>query len=301
LLRVFPPPLIVFSSFALLLAASALCACGPSQSPQSRVPPADHPSAARGEPATKSPEAPQRGGVEAQAPATATPAPRALPKAEPPPRHPFHDPLPDPSTWASAKASRYANLYPADCRKELTKRGLPMKRDRGASPGIATALRFSGALDEIRFLTAPAPSPYRKFDCRLGLTMDDLAEILKAHGVVQLRVDNLYRPRARLPGRRSKKSQHAYGLAMDVTEFLLEDGRTLNVEHNWEPARGTPSCGPEVEIPEERELDILLRNLTCDIARSGLFHHMLTPNHDAAHENHLHLDIKRDERRLWIR
>jgi hypothetical protein len=32
----------------------------------------------------------------------------------------------------------------------------------------------------------------------------------------------------------------------------------------------------------------------CDIVRSGLFHHVLTPSYDAAHRDHLHLDIKRE-------
>jgi hypothetical protein len=39
-----------------------------------------------------------------------------------------------------------------------------------------------------------------------------------------------------------------------------------------------------------------LRNIVCAIARTGFFHHMLTPNYNQAHENHLHFDIKRDEK-----
>jgi hypothetical protein len=38
----------------------------------------------------------------------------------------------------------------------------------------------------------------------------------------------------------------------------------------------------------------------CDVARSGLFHHILTPNHDAAHKNHFHLDIARGARQRII-
>jgi hypothetical protein len=43
---------------------------------------------------------------------------------------------------------------------------------------------------------------------------------------------------------------------------------------------------------------ILLRNFVCKMAAGGWFHHVLTPNHDRAHESHLHLDIKRDSR--WL-
>jgi hypothetical protein len=43
-----------------------------------------------------------------------------------------------------------------------------------------------------------------------------------------------------------------------------------------------------------------LRNIVCAAARAGLFHHVLTPNYDAAHRDHLHLDIKRDARSVVV-
>jgi hypothetical protein len=36
---------------------------------------------------------------------------------------------------------------------------------------------------------------------------------------------------------------------------------------------------------------ILLRDITCAIARAGFCNHLITPNRDAAHNNHLHCDI----------
>jgi hypothetical protein len=174
-----------------------------------------------------------------------------------------------------------------------------MKRDRGPAKGIATPLRFDGTLGGIRFVTPGARSVYGKLDCRLALTLDELAPILTEHAVTEVRVDNFYRPRARLPGRR-KPSQHSYGLAIDIVSITLADGRVLVVEDDWRGTIGDKPCGPESRLVEPTNNTIDLRNIVCAIARTGLFHHMLTPNYDQAHENHVHFDIKRDEKRFII-
>jgi hypothetical protein len=112
--------------------------------------------------------------------------------------------------------------------------------------------------------------------------------------VAAVRIDNFYRPRAKLPQGHGKKSQHAYGLAADVVSFTLDDGRVLDVERDFHGRLGEPVCGPGAFLEPLDDAATRLRNLVCELGRGGYFHHMLTPNHDAAHRNHLHLDIKRD-------
>lgn len=204
----------------------------------------------------------------------------------------FRRPLPTPLVGAKSPAARYANLSPAQCRKELARRKLPFKR-QPETKGIATALRFTDTLRGVRFITAPGNSPFGLLDCRLALTLDDLADLLSRHGVVSLRVDNFYRRMAKLPGSR-KRSQHAYGLAMDLTEVTFADGHPVNVEASWGAEVGSTACGPEATFDGGPGLP--LRNLICDIAAGGYFHHILTPCHDLAHRNHIHLDIQRNNR-----
>jgi hypothetical protein len=246
----------------------------------------------------------------AQAPAPTTsadhpdPKPTATsepPAADTPPaaRHPFHEPLPPLSLPRSAPAMRYANLSPAECRAEVKRRALPVQRDRRPTPGIATALRFTGPVDGITFVAPGRKSFYGLMDCRLALTLADLAGVLAEHGVDRVLIGTIYRRGSRLPRSRSELSQHAHGLA--AVSFHLEDGRTLNVERDWHGELGAPSCGPEARPAEHTEAAITLRNLVCDIARRGLFHLILTPNYDRAHHDHLHLDIKRDAKRGVIR
>jgi hypothetical protein len=212
----------------------------------------------------------------------------------------FRLPLPAPVLPGTAPAMRHANLSPAQCRRELKKLALPFLRQRGTK-GVANALRVDDALNGIRFIAPGKASQFGILDCRLALALNGLSEILLEHEVVSVRVDNFYRRAARLPGSR-KRSQHAYGLAMDVTQFTLADGRELSIEEHWGAPLGDPVCGPDATLDAAVGSEgVALRNLVCAIARSGLFHHMLTPSYNLAHRDHLHLDIKRDAKTSMLR
>ncbi len=68
-------------------------------------------------------------------------------------------------------------------------------------------------------------------------------------------------------------SQHALGRAIDVSAFELIDGQMIRVARDWH------GIGRRSRF---------LRNVAreaCD-----LFHVVLTPSHDRAHQNHLHFD-----------
>ena len=88
---------------------------------------------------------------------------------------------------------------------------------------------------------------------------------------------------------------------MDVTSFDLADGRRLVVERDWHGEIGAAACGPEAQPSEPSAETVLLRNLVCAIVRRGIFHHVLTPNYNAAHRDHLHLDIQRDGYKIGVR
>lgn len=213
---------------------------------------------------------------------------------------PFQDEPPATLLGGRAPAMRYGNLSPGACRGELRKRDIATRPAGIVTPGVATPLRIAGPLRGVAFVAPGRKSIYGVLDCRLLLVLDDLSDVLARHDVSAVLVDNFYRRRARLPGRKSR-SQHAYGLAADVYGFKLRDGRELLVERDWHGQIGEPSCGPQSRIIDGTGESLVLRNLVCDIARDGFFHHILTPNYNQAHENHLHLDIKRGDREGRIR
>jgi hypothetical protein len=224
-----------------------------------------------------------------------------------PPR--FLEPLPAPETAGRSRATRYAQLSPAACRTELQRRALPHVR-AGSAQGVATPIRVTGALRGVRFIFPGPKVPYGVLDCRLALVLDDWAELLAELRVTTVLVDNAYRPRARLG---KKRSQHAYGLAVDVVGIRLADGTELRIERDWMGRIGEPACGPGARIYQASnehavatpsaaaglvDRPLVLREIVCAAARGGFFHRTLTPNFDPPHRDHLHLDIGRDAR--WI-
>jgi len=206
---------------------------------------------------------------------------------------PFRAPLPEAKRLLAGPAMKNANLSPAACKAQLVAAKAPVTFLRHAA-GVATPTRITGPLGGITYKTAPPSVPYGIIDCRLVLTLLQTAPLLRSHDVVSVRIDNFYRKGAHLPRHRAKKSQHAYALAADVVSLTLEDGTVLDVEQDFHGKIGDPVCGPEAKLSSKDPKGLALRNLACDLGRSGLFHHILTPNHDRAHKNHLHMDIARD-------
>lgn len=225
------------------------------------------------------------------------PVPASAPSRKTVPDAPFRQPL----TAASPHpATVHAELSPAACMKEMAARKLPFARSKQAAAGVASPLRSTGPLHGVRIVIPRAPSKFGVLDCRLALTLDDMASAAAELGVVEIHIDNTYRRSARLPRRGAGKSQHAYGLAADITTMKMADGQVLRVEPDWHaPIGGTP-CGPDAVLEDPTPAAIALRNVVCELARRGVFHHMLTPGYDAAHRNHLHLDIKRGAKQTRI-
>jgi len=205
----------------------------------------------------------------------------------------YSEPLPSPIVAKTSLGSRWVGLSPPQCLAEVARRKLGISRFRGAAVGVATPVRVTGPIAGVRFVTPGAKSPFGILDCRLALALSDLASVLKRHDIVEARVDNMYRPHAHLPGKK-KPSQHSFGLAIDMTRLKRGDGTELVVERDFQGALGEPVCGEAARARQELSSEASeLRDLICDVARSGLFHHILTPNHDAAHHDHFHLDIAR--------
>ena len=70
----------------------------------------------------------------------------------------------------------------------------------------------------------------------------------------------------------------------------MQDGSEVEVLTAWESrARGAAPCEGE---HEESERSAALRRLVC--ATGDLFQVVLTPHYDAAHANHVHLELRPD-------
>lgn len=74
-----------------------------------------------------------------------------------------------------------------------------------------------------------------------------------------------------------KLSEHAFANAVDVAAFVLADGRKVTIEQGWNSAD-----------PEVREFLQVIHKSAC-----RRFETVLSPDYNAAHYNHLHLDMGR--------
>jgi hypothetical protein len=150
----------------------------------------------------------------------------------------------------------------------------------------------------VDFHTEPASrrakSPYEILDCRLALALDDFAAILERYGVVEVVHMSMYRPPPKGARARKKRSQHEAGLAIDVGAFVRGDGARLVVEKDWHGAIGAKTCGEDAQPARVSSESMALRGILCSAADARIFQLLLTPNHDARHFNHFHLEVVRN-------
>ena len=200
----------------------------------------------------------------------------------------------------SAPAALYAKLDARACRAEVERRRLPVAPDGEARPGVDAPVRVAGPMNGVAIAVPPPSSKHGVLDCRVALLLDDWTRALAAEGIAKLVVDNAYRPGAKLPGNKRKPSQHALGLALDVTRFETREGVRLAVD-DWGAAIGEMPCGPGAILRDPSRTRVAVRNLVCATARSGYFQTLLTPSHDAAHRSHFHFDVQEERDQLVVR
>jgi hypothetical protein len=92
--------------------------------------------------------------------------------------------------------------------------------------------------------------------------------------VVRIETMGTYSCRNVNGGRSGKLSQHAFGNAVDVSAFILQDGRRISVLDGWHGKSG------------EREFLRRLHQSACK--RFGT---VLGPDYNSAHANHFHFDM----------
>lgn len=191
-------------------------------------------------------------------------------------------------------AWKYGQLTKDECLAEVKTRNLPWTAED--TDGVLAGGRITGPIRGITYRTRlseerRATSPWEIADCRLVLALDDLAEVLAAHDVVEVRHYSMYRlvPKSWPAGKVG--SQHHGAMAIDAAIFTMKDGSKIDVLDDWHGRIGAKTCGPDARPRKVTEKSTKLRAMLCDIAAKRIFNVILTPNHDRAHRNHFHLDV----------
>jgi hypothetical protein len=201
-------------------------------------------------------------------------------------------------------ARTYGELDAATCLTLLDDRGVAYERlDRAY--GINAPVRLDGPLHGVVFALAFAPEHTMRvrrevLDCRLALALDDLAEILAARGVSEVQHFGIYRADV-APPKRGPAMHHLAGLAIDVAALVKDDGERLEVRADWRRSAGESTCRDDVSRMRMSERSSELRSLLCGVVDAGIFHEVLTPNHDAHHRDHFHMEIMRHSEHFIVR
>ncbi|HET8935485.1 MAG TPA: extensin family protein [Polyangiales bacterium] len=187
----------------------------------------------------------------------------------------------------------------AACEASLKQAGIDYRKvSTAAADGIAWPIRLVGPIAGVRIEGGQKLEAETNYlDCRLAATLLVWAPSLRARGIVGIDHFSMYRPQAHVDGG-EKLSGHAAGRAIDLGRLELQDWRTLNVMDAWKNRKaGADPCGSY----RDDAAGELLRDVVCDAAQRGLFQVVVTPHHNAAHADHVHLEIDPQASSLWIR
>ncbi|MBU3076293.1 extensin-like domain-containing protein [Sphingomonas quercus] len=184
--------------------------------------------------------------------------------------------------FTGRKLTALGDAEPGHCRALLAAAGarvtaLPPRRD-GARCGYDDAVRVATGVT----LAAPAPGVACPVAAALFVWEREVVrpEALRMFGAELRRIDHFgsYSCR-RLYGRDSGAwSEHAAADAIDIAGFRLADGRRITVARDWRP-------GESEESRRRAAFLHAVRDGACP-----LFATTLSPDYNAAHHDHLHLD-----------
>lgn len=198
-----------------------------------------------------------------------------------------------PATAGKSKPRRVPNMprgwsWPANpamieagtrCLDELRERDVVFERARAKkvnTPLVLPKMEIAG----IRLEPTWRKGPF-VLDCHLVLALHAAAPELEALGVSALRFSTIHDHRyVKRNGRKTNiLSRHAIGLAVDVFEVRLDDGRVLQVKQSYEA---------EAVLPAVERV----------FAGSERFRTPLTPGNDPkGHDDHFHLEARMPLRR----
>jgi len=217
---------------------------------------------------------------------SARPAPRPTPRPSPG----------DPS--ASQDANEAIQLSATACREHLdAAEAIYTTLSDSEAPEVAQPVRvlsLEGVDFVIPWSTDLASDHHAIWDCRLAVAMLPLARWLGSHGVTEVQYVSALRRGA--IARQKPRSQHNRGLAIDIIGVVSgkPDSKPWDVQTHYPRGRmeQCPATAALAADPPLSPAARLLANFVCTAVRRGSVHTLLTPDHDAAHEDHLHLDLK---------
>jgi hypothetical protein len=167
-----------------------------------------------------------------------------------------------------------------------------------ANPGVADPVTVKVPINGItyRYTENTAPRPKFMMDCLLAKSLAEAAPHLRARDVVEVADYGVYNYRCigdgTPPDCPHGMSQHAYAKAIDLVAFKTTDSTTYTVKTDFviDPAT-EKTCSAATEPGSK---DAWLHDTICELKRAQIWNIVLTPNYNADHRDHFHVDLTPD-------
>jgi hypothetical protein len=162
--------------------------------------------------------------------------------------------------------------------------------NQGVADPITVTLPLNGVAYRYSGNTTQRKTLYG--DCQLMKSLAQAAPIVRSHEIQEIIDIGIYNYRCidqSLTPPDCTMSQHAYAKAIDLAEFVTSDGTHYSVLKDW-VIDSTATCAAETS----NDKDAFLHQLICELKAAKTWNIVLTPNYNADHRNHFHVDLTKD-------
>jgi hypothetical protein len=162
----------------------------------------------------------------------------------------------------------------------------------GATRGVADPVRVQPDIRGVHYrYVSHERGRAMLMECTLAPRLAALSDMVQEYGIDEIAHIGIYNYRCIGGGDPDDgdctPSQHAYARAIDIHEFgLAGSDETYNVETDW-IITGGPICPGTPSSTADR----VLHEIACRMFSEDIFHIILTPNYNAGHRNHYHVDL----------
>lgn len=208
------------------------------------------------------------------------------------------------ATAAARKSAQIGALDEAACLKALKKAKVPFSKAPGA-PKIEFPIILTGAVGGVHFDTG---RPYAQrtvamgdaIDCRLAVSLLELAKVVKKHSITHVLVKSFHRPNQVILDPNAPL-RHRIGFAIDISGFKTKKGQVWSVEKDFHGKIGQASCGTTAAKPlPDTKVARELWAIFCQVNATEAFDSGISPNYNASHFDHLHFDLTTDHPILFF-
>ena len=180
----------------------------------------------------------------------------------------------------------------ADCEAAARAASLPLTPFTTERTPIPAPVRVDGSIGGVSFPKARDGAPLY-VACELAVRLPAVAAVLRDHHVREAVVLSAWRLQPRT-------SFHTFGLALDLSRFVRDDGSVLDVDRDFVHAPERPTCDDVDTAPADAP-GPALRALACDLADRAGLSTVITPEYNEGHHDHFHVDVRPHDARRFVR